>query len=106
MTSLPTKVPRRVQHLAHVVNAYNICQRLERSLCQIGQGEEVGNKLIYIRILGYLVHNVPGDRALKTVIDEISSCCGDSALLDLGKMYYDHYLRACMLASFCIQISI
>ena len=106
MTSLPTEVPRRVQHLAHVVNAYNICQRLEKSLCQIGQGEEVGNKLIYIRILGYLVHNVPGDRALKTVIDEISSCCDDSALLDLGKMYYDHYLRACMLASFCIQISI
>jgi hypothetical protein len=32
---------------------------------------------------------------LKNIIEEISSCTDDSALLDVGKMYYDHYIRAC-----------
>ncbi len=58
-------------------------------------GEKIGDDLVYIRILGYLIHLVPGDRGLKTVVEEIGSCNGEPALLDLGKMYYDHYIRAC-----------
>ncbi|KAF8968556.1 hypothetical protein BDZ97DRAFT_1799021 [Flammula alnicola] len=50
--------------------------------------------MIYIRILGYLIHYVPTGRGLKTVVEEISSCADDSALLTVGQMYYDHYIRA------------
>jgi len=37
---------------------------------------------------------VPTDRGLKTVVEEIGSSQDDSALLAVGKMYFDHYIRA------------
>ncbi|KJA16259.1 hypothetical protein HYPSUDRAFT_147992, partial [Hypholoma sublateritium FD-334 SS-4] len=46
------------------------------------------------RILGYLIHYVPTERGLKMVVEEICSCDDDSALLVVGKMCYDHYIRA------------
>ncbi|KXN80608.1 hypothetical protein AN958_09646 [Leucoagaricus sp. SymC.cos] len=95
MTSLPPKVPHRLRDVAHVVSAYGICLRLEKSLqLAANKGDNVGNNLIFIRILGYLIHYVPTDRGLKTVIQEIVSCVDESALLLVGKMYYDHYIRA------------
>jgi hypothetical protein len=96
MTSLPPKVPQRLQDNAHVVNAYNICLRLEASLQQaVINGDNVGNDIIYIRILGYLIHYVSTDQGLKTVVLEIISAMTDRALLDVGRLYYDHYIRAC-----------
>lgn len=72
-----------------------ICLRLEKSLQQAAdKGEDVGKSMINIRILGYLIHFVPTDQGLKTVVEEISSCKDDFALLNVGKMYYDHYIRA------------
>ncbi|KAF8905958.1 hypothetical protein CPB84DRAFT_1813942 [Gymnopilus junonius] len=95
MTSLPPQVPYRIRDIANVVSAYNICLTLEKALQRaIDKGEDVGRKMIYIRILGYLVHYVSTDRGLKTVIEEISSSISDTALLEIGKMYFDHYIRA------------
>jgi hypothetical protein len=99
MTSLPPQVPPGLQHIAHIVSAYNICLRLEKSLqSDRYEGKDVGRNLIYIRILGFLIHHVPTDRALKTVVYEISSCADNSALLKVGEMYYNHYIRACTFA--------
>ncbi|KAF8965403.1 hypothetical protein BDZ97DRAFT_1998394, partial [Flammula alnicola] len=42
--------------------------------------------------LAFLYTTDPG---LKTVVEEISSCTIDSALLAVGQIYYDHYIRAC-----------
>ncbi|KAH9482082.1 hypothetical protein JR316_0004177 [Psilocybe cubensis] len=96
MTSLPPEVPRRLRHLAHVVSAYNACLRLEASIQQAinDNSEDVGKKMIYARILGYLIHYVPTDQGLKTIVDEIASCKDDTACLQLGRMYFDHYIRA------------
>jgi len=95
MTSLPSEVPNRLRHIAHVVSAYNICLMLEKSLqSALDRGEDIGDNLIFVRIPGYLIHYVPTDRGLKNVVQEISSCIDDSALLNVGKMYYDHYIRA------------
>jgi hypothetical protein len=107
MTSLPLQVPQRLRNLAHVVSAYNICLRLEKSLQETANGgQDVGKNLIYIRILGYLEHYVPTDRGLKTVVYEITSSANDSALLEVGQMYYNHYIRACTFASLLIQCAI
>lgn len=105
MTSLPPEVPKRLEHLAHVVSAYNICLRLEKSLQKaIDKGESVGQDMIFVRILGYLIYFVPTDQGLNTVVQEISSCNEDSAtLLAVGKMYYDHYIRACTFPSLLVQ---
>ncbi len=96
MTSLPSEVHRRLQHLAPVVSAYNKCLRVEEDLQSITDTRRnIKKDLVYIRIVGYLIHLVPGDQGLKTVVYEISSCDGESALLAVGQMYYDHYIRAC-----------
>jgi hypothetical protein len=111
MISLPPQVPPRLQHLAHVVSAYNICLRLEDSLQkerkEIKDVEKklVEKKLVYIRILGFLIHHIPSDRGVKTVVYEISSSEDNSALLEVGKMYYNHYMRACTFAPLSILIS-
>jgi len=97
MTSLPPEVPKRLRDISDVVSAYNICLTYEKSLqLAIDNGDDVGNKQIYIRILGYLIHYVPTDQGLENVVKEISSCADDDfALLDLGKMYFNHYIRQC-----------
>ena len=105
MTSLPPKVPQRLQDNAHVVSAYNICLRLEGSLQQsVVSGDNVGNDIIYIRILGYLIHYVSTIQGLKTVVVEIVSAKTDRALLDVGRLYYDHYIRACTFPMFLFSV--
>ena len=104
MTALPSQVPHANPH---IVSAYNICLKLERSLQEdVEKGKDVGNNLVFIRILGYLLHHLPTDEGLKTVVHEIFSSKDDSALLRVGKMYYDHYIRACMFTSLLIQCAI
>src|SRR5271155_4734769 len=94
MTALPPQVPNRLRDDAHAVSAYNICLGVQRSLQEaVDGGKDVGNNMIYIRILGYLIHYVP-TTGLKTVVYEIVSCPGNDALFNVGKMYYDHYIRA------------
>ena len=98
MTPLPPKLPERLQNDAHVdtMSAYNICLRVESSLQQaVNNNENIGNDIIYIRILGYLIHFVPTDLGLRVVVAEILSAKSDRALLDVGKMYFNHYIRAC-----------
>jgi len=91
---LPSQLPPRL-HSPHVVSAYNICLKLERSFQEATDGrQDVKKNIVYIRILGYLIHHVPTDRGLRTVVHEIVSCADDSALLEVGKMYYNHYIRA------------
>ncbi|KAG5650573.1 hypothetical protein H0H81_011760 [Sphagnurus paluster] len=101
MTSLPPKVPARVQNLAQFVSAYNVCLRQEK-LLQLGlDNGGVGGTmpLIYIRVLGYLVHHAPTNEGLNNVVREISACetqiQTERELLEVGK-YFDHYIRACL----------
>lgn len=104
MTSLPPNVPVRLANVPRFVGAYNVCLKLEKSLqSNADKGGHIGNDLVYIRILGYLLHLVPGEQGLKTVAEEINSCSGDSALLAVGQMYYDHYIKACQSSNLLVQ---
>jgi hypothetical protein len=40
----------------------------------------------------YLIHH---RQALKTVAYEILSCQNDQAILSVGELHYDHFIRAC-----------
>ena len=91
MTSLLLEVPKRFQDILDIVTAYDIYLRLEKSLqLAVNKGDDFGNKLIYVRILGYLIHYVPTDQRLENIVKEITSSVDDSALLNVGKIYYDH----------------
>jgi len=71
--------------------AYKIILSLEKSV----RSDPDPKKLIYARILGYLLLHGPSAQAQLAVALEIVSCNGEAALLVNGKMYYDLYLRAC-----------
>ncbi|KIM38162.1 hypothetical protein M413DRAFT_420662 [Hebeloma cylindrosporum] len=97
MTSLPSEIPERLGKTAEVFSAYDTCLTLEKKLqLAFDKGDDVRDNLIYVRILGYLIHYVPTDQGLESIIEEVRSCADadDSALFDVGKSYYDHFIRA------------
>ncbi|KAF9555074.1 hypothetical protein CPC08DRAFT_781926, partial [Agrocybe pediades] len=49
--------------------------------------------LVYIRILGYLLHFIPSRTGLDSLARQIKECSSDNDLLQLGQTYYDQYLR-------------
>ncbi|KAF9555090.1 hypothetical protein CPC08DRAFT_592999, partial [Agrocybe pediades] len=49
--------------------------------------------LVYIRILGYLLHFIPSRTGLDCLAREIEECKSDDDLLQLGQMYCDQFLR-------------
>jgi len=56
----------------------------------VDKGDYVGNTQIYVpTTLGQ------PDKELKNIVEQTNSCSDDSALLDVGKLYYDHYIWAC-----------
>jgi len=92
MTSLPLRVPKRLQDIPDVVGVYNICLRLEKSLqLAVDKGDESSP--------------LPTEQGLKHIVKEISSCADDSALLDVGRVYYDDYIRACTFPMLNLQVS-
>ena len=72
MTSLPPEVPTRLRDIAEISSAYGTYLRLEKSFhLAVDKGSDAGNDLIYIRILGHLIHYVPTDQGLKNIVEEI-----------------------------------
>ena len=57
--------------------------------------------MIYVRILEFYL---PIGRELKSVIDEVSSSADDSALLQVGKMYYSQYIKACTFVPLSVHL--
>ncbi|KIJ23301.1 hypothetical protein M422DRAFT_196102, partial [Sphaerobolus stellatus SS14] len=73
-----------------------MCLKLEKALQdEIDAGHDVGRSMIYCRILGYLLLHAPSDKAFSVVRREIDACEEKSdRLLQVGAIYYDHYIRA------------
>ena len=96
MTSLPAEAPPNVQGLTDVVEAYGICLQLQSALQRaINIGKNIGNDMIYIRILGYLIHYPATDEQLRMVSRQIISANDNISLLQIGQSYFSHYIRAC-----------
>lgn len=93
MTALPAELPRRLSTSPAIRGAYAIVCRFERS----AQTHPDPKRLIYARILGYLMLEGPSDEARVAIAQEILSCTDEDVLATNGKMYYDHYIRACKL---------
>jgi len=102
MTSLPRQLPARLSPSPQLKSAYIRCLLLESKIqSEIATKKtakdrnELSEHLFYCRVLGHLLHHAPKDAARKHVLEEIESCNGDAELIQLGKMYFDHFIRAC-----------
>ncbi|KAF4609700.1 hypothetical protein D9613_012064 [Agrocybe pediades] len=99
MTSLPSNLPKANQAIPEYDSVYKTCLRVERALSKLlaeknhEQKTQLTTDLIYIRILGYLLHFIPSHTGLDSLARQIKECSGDNDLLQLGQMYYDKYLR-------------
>ncbi|RDB30147.1 hypothetical protein Hypma_012344 [Hypsizygus marmoreus] len=91
MTQLPTELPTRLQNSATIRRAYPTILSLE----QAAHNHVDSRRLIYARILGYLLLEGPSDQARTTVASEvISRQQNEDDVTAIGKAYYDHYIRA------------
>ncbi|EDR01336.1 uncharacterized protein LACBIDRAFT_312175 [Laccaria bicolor S238N-H82] len=93
---LPFVPPLVIQGDPTGMGAYEICLRIEGNLqCASNDGKQINNDLVYVRVLGYLLHHSPSDQGLSRVISEITSMGDDdAAVLQVGKMYYDGLVLA------------
>jgi hypothetical protein len=71
-------------------------ERSEQATYSRNPSVELGKRLIYIRILGYLILQGPSELARVAVALEVNACSGDQEkMLAIGQLYFDHYIRAC-----------
>lgn len=99
---LPRELAQTPQSDPNVGSAYKFVLILESDILRNDDGnvEQKKQNLMYCRIIGYLLKqlNYPPTQhlALKSICREIFKCQGDqNKLLDLGKWYFDHFIRAC-----------
>jgi hypothetical protein len=93
MTALPRNradLPWDYTAAPSLTSAYDMCLDFENV------AKEKGNRrLIYARILGYLLLKLPKRASKARVSLEIRFCDSYDKLSNLGQMYYEHFLRAC-----------
>ncbi|KAF9486011.1 hypothetical protein BDN70DRAFT_889725 [Pholiota conissans] len=96
MTTLPREVPLEVRNHIDISSAYTTCLNIEETLQQIT--DDISKiDLIYIRVLGYLMHYLPTDRGtqgIEVVSREINSAPNNAAILKIGKMYLEDFIMA------------
>jgi hypothetical protein len=103
MPQLPPTIPESLNTCPHIHLAYSKLLQLEKAADYSRSNREVyEEKLVHARILGYLIREGPSTKAKECVAQEVNSCSSDDEMYKLGKMYYDHYIRACESPSFAV----
>ena len=97
-------------HNSSILDAYPQILNLERNE-QAAYSRDPSSdrckRVIYARILGYLILLGPSDYACEAVALEVISCKGEEEmLLAIGQFYFDNYIRACKLQKFCLFFAI
>jgi hypothetical protein len=87
---LPPTIPESLNTSPHILLAYSRILQLE-----IANHEVHEKKLVNTRILGYLIREGPSTKAKERVAQEVNSCQNDDDMDELGRMYYDHFIRVC-----------
>ena len=102
-TPLP-ELPLSLHNSATIFGAYPQILDLERNeqaAYRRDPSDDRKKRLIYTRILGYLIIAGPSAKASVAVALEVNACSGEEEkLLAIGRLYFDHYIRACKLQIF------
>jgi hypothetical protein len=99
------ELPPRLHNSPSILGTYPQIlnfERNEQAAYSRDPSADRGKRLIYARILGYLILEGPSDQARVAVALEVNACSGDEIkLLAIGQLYFDHFIRACKLQNFC-----
>ncbi|KAF8528998.1 hypothetical protein BU17DRAFT_37320 [Hysterangium stoloniferum] len=98
MTSLPGKLPARLQKSPTIQGAYSMVLEIEAAakstpLGKEGDDSERKKRLVFARVVGYLLLEGPSDRACTTVALEVASANNIEDRFKIGQMYFNHYIR-------------
>lgn len=96
------ELPPRYHNSPSIFGAYPQILKLEKSeqatYNRNPSNEQSKKRLVYIRLLGYIILEGPSDEARVTVALEVNACSGDEEkMLDIGQLYFNHFIRACKL---------
>ena len=97
---LPNDLPPHLDHsekIEGIRKAYSTLLKIEQatSSADIGSKESREQKLMHVRIVGYLIREGPSLTASEFVAEEVNSCENEDQIDNAGEKYYIHYLRAC-----------
>jgi hypothetical protein len=104
-TPLP-ELPPHLHNFHSILDAYPQIQNLERTEQAAYSRDPSADRckrLMYVRILGYLILEGPSDQARETIAIEVNAANGrEEKLFIIGQFYFDHYIRACKLQIVCL----
>ncbi|KAH7910681.1 hypothetical protein BJ138DRAFT_1064691 [Hygrophoropsis aurantiaca] len=92
MTALPA-LPDRFLISRTLHGAYTKCLSREKSLQGAPDSKERQQKLINVRIVGFIVLDWPTPAVVQTIAREVAACKED-AIDAIGQRYYNHLLRS------------
>ncbi len=98
---LPNDLPPHLDHseiIEGIRKAYSTLLKIQRATSSpdIGSKESREQKLMHVRIVGYLIREGPSLTASEFVAEEVNSYEENEDQIDkAGERYYLHYLRAC-----------
>jgi hypothetical protein len=109
-TPLP-ELPPRLHNSPSILGAYPQILSLERKeqAAYRRNTSDRGQKLMYARILGYLILEGPSELARVTVALEVNACNNarngeerEEKMLAIGWFYFDYFIRTCKLQNVCL----
>ena len=107
---LPSQLPEslnRSDKVSEIRSAYSRVLLLERAAAGVANHQVREERLVYPRILGYLIRGEgPSIQASEHVAEEVNSCRDDDQMYKIGEIYHDHFIRVCeppSLRRFCLS---
>ncbi|KAH9175894.1 hypothetical protein EDB89DRAFT_235099 [Lactarius sanguifluus] len=104
MSQLPDNLPARLGHsekIEEIRKAYSTLLNIQEAISASDIGttkvscESYEQKLVHVRVVGYLIREGPSLTASEFVAKEVNSSEGDEDKIDkAGEKYFHHYLRA------------
>jgi hypothetical protein len=94
---LPSQLPESLNHsdsISEIRSAYSKILQLEKAAADADR-EVREKRLIYARILGYLIREGPSIQASKCVAEEVNLCEDNDQMNNLGEMYHLQFIRPC-----------
>lgn len=97
---LPNDLPAHLDHsgkIEGIRKAYSTLLKIQEATSSAGIGSKTSReqKLMHIRIVGYLIREGPSVTASEFVAEEVNSYENEDQIDKVGEKYYLHYLRAC-----------
>jgi hypothetical protein len=92
---LPPTLPEPLNTSSQTLVAYSKNSQLEKAFYHHSNCKFCEKKLIHARILGYLIREGRSIKAREHVAQEVNPCLDDDQINELGKMYFEHYIRVC-----------